>query len=189
MSRAYRIQVSESICRVIRASDHVRTRLEILQILPPEDIAILLRKELEQHGFTPEGDQMVRADGEARIMVESATGTVTVKAETDQEVSVQGTETGFSYAQQGAEARKAKEALRKQLQKNLASQVEARQAELQKALTDKLEAQLGDVRKELDQISNKVTAEALKVKARQMGQVKEITEDPQSGSLTIVVEV
>ena len=34
-----------------------------------------------------------------------------------------------------------------------------------------------------------MTAEALKIKAAQMGQIKEITEDPQSGSLTIVVEV
>jgi hypothetical protein len=67
--------------------------------------------------------------------------------------------------------------------------VDARQAKLQKELTDKLEAQLGEVRKELDQVANKVTAEALKVKAKQMGQVKEITEDPESGSLTIVVEV
>jgi hypothetical protein len=189
MSRAYRIQVSESVCRVIRASDHVRTRLEILQILPPEDTAALLRKELEQHGFVPEGDQMVRAEGDTKIVVEPATSTVTVKAKADQEVSVKGTESGFSYVQEGAEAKKAKEALRKQLRKNLDAQVDARQAELQKELTDKLESQLGEVRQELDRIANRVTAEALKVKAKQIGQVKEITEDAQSGSLTIVVEV
>ena len=189
MSRAYRIQVSESVHRVIRASDHVSTRLEILQILPPEDMAGLLRQELEQHGFTPEGGQMVKADGEAKIAVEPATGTVTVTAEADQEVSMKRTESGFSYTQEKAETKKAKEALRQQVLKNLDAQVNAEQAKLQKELTDKLEAQLGDVRKELDQIANKVMAEALKVKAKQMGQVKEITEDPQSGSLTIVVEV
>ena len=51
---------------------------------------------------------------------------------------------------------------------------------------------LGEVhrlQKELDQAVNRVTAEALKRKAAQMGQIKEMTEDPQAGSLTIVVEV
>ena len=33
------------------------------------------------------------------------------------------------------------------------------------------------------------TAEALKQKAAQLGQIKEMTEDPQSGSMTIVLEV
>ena len=36
---------------------------------------------------------------------------------------------------------------------------------------------------------NRVTAEALKIKAAPMGQIKEITEDEEAGSLTIVVEV
>jgi RNA 3'-terminal phosphate cyclase len=189
MSRAYRIQVSESIRRVIRASDRVSTQLEILQILPPRDMGALLRQELEAHGFAPEGDQMVRSEGDAKILVEPATGTVTMKVEADESVEVEGTEAGFTYSQKVAEAKKAKEEARLRLRKNLDAQVEAERAKLQKALTDKLEGQLGDVRKELDQIANKVTAEALKVKARQMGQVKEITEDPESGSLTIVVEV
>ena len=56
-------------------------------------------------------------------------------------------------------------------------------------MTDRLEAQLGDIRKELHQAVNRVTAEALKQKAAQLGQIKEVTEDPQSGSLTIKVEV
>jgi hypothetical protein len=189
MSRAYRIQVSESIRRVIRASDHVRAQLEILPILPPEDLAALLRHELEQHGFTPEGDQLVKSENGSRITVEPATGTVTVQAEAGQKVSLKRTESGFSYQTEGADARKAEEALRRQVLRNLDEEVQVRQAQLQTELTDKLENQLGDIRVELDQIATKVTAEALKVKAKQLGQVKEITEDPQSGSLTIVVEV
>jgi hypothetical protein len=189
MSRAYRIQVSESIRRVIRASDHIRTQLEILPILPAEDMAALLRRELEQHGFTQEGNQMVKTENGSKLSVEPATGTVTVHAEAGQKVSLKRTESGFSYQTQGADAKKAEEALRRQVLKNLDEEVRAQQAQLQKELTDKLENQLGDIRVELDQIATKVTAEALKVKAKQLGQVKEITEDPQGGSLTIVVEV
>jgi hypothetical protein len=41
----------------------------------------------------------------------------------------------------------------------------------------------------LNQAVNRVTAEALKRKAAQIGAIKEITEDAQTGSLTIKVEV
>jgi FtsH ternary system domain X5 len=56
-------------------------------------------------------------------------------------------------------------------------------------VTDRLERELGDLRRELDEIVNRVTAEALKRKAASMGSIKQLTEDPEVGSLTIVVEV
>ena len=45
------------------------------------------------------------------------------------------------------------------------------------------------MRKELNEAVNAVTREALKRKAAQLGQIKEMTEDPEAGSLTIKVEV
>jgi hypothetical protein len=38
-------------------------------------------------------------------------------------------------------------------------------------------------------VVHQVTKEALKQKAAQLGAIKEITEDPKNGSMTIVVEV
>ena len=49
--------------------------------------------------------------------------------------------------------------------------------------------QIRPLRAELDKAVNRATAEALKQKAAKIGQIKEMTEDPESGSLTIVVEV
>ena len=46
-----------------------------------------------------------------------------------------------------------------------------------------------DVRKDLNDAVNSITREALKRKAAQLGQIKEMTEDPEAGSLTIKVEV
>ena len=60
---------------------------------------------------------------------------------------------------------------------------------LQKQITDQLEAQLSDLKSELDQAVNRATAEALKQKAAQIGQIKQVTDDIEAGSLTIVVEV
>ena len=42
MSRAYRIKVSESLNKVIRAEDHVKTELELLNILPSDQMGELL---------------------------------------------------------------------------------------------------------------------------------------------------
>ncbi len=60
---------------------------------------------------------------------------------------------------------------------------------MQTKVTDRLEQQLAGLRQELNQVVNRVTAEALERKAAQLGQIKELTEDPQTGSLTIVLEV
>ena len=51
MSRAYRISVKESETRNLKAGDEISTCLEILEILPPEDMATLLKNELKNHGF------------------------------------------------------------------------------------------------------------------------------------------
>ena len=55
-------------------------------------------------------------------------------------------------------------------------------------MTAKLEGQLRDLREELDGAVNRVTAEALKQRARELGEVQEIHEEP-NGSLTIKVRV
>jgi len=79
--------------------------------------------------------------------------------------------------------------LRQELQRDLEKKVGDKTSGLQSKVTDRLEGQLGDLRQDLDKVVNRVTAEALKRKAASLGQIKEITEDPQSGSMTIVVEV
>jgi DNA anti-recombination protein RmuC len=190
MSRAYRIAVRESAWHVLRAGDHVSSRLEVLEVLPPERMAGLLAQELQRRGFRQKGAKWVRAEGELTVEVEPATATVTVRVEAEQEVELQGErQTWGDQAWSKAEKERAAERVREDLLMDLQRKADQRKTELQKKLTDKLEGCLGDVRKELDQVVNRVTAEALKEKAAQLGQIKELTEDEQTGSLTIVIEV
>ena len=44
MSRSYRVSVRECQNRTIRAEDHVSTQLEILEVLPPEQMAKSTRR-------------------------------------------------------------------------------------------------------------------------------------------------
>lgn len=187
MSRAYRIRVQETLRRVLRAQDGVSTQLELLEILPPEQMGALLADELERRGFVRDGNQLEKKLDGVNVTVDALTGTVSVQAEASAEVCLEDTKERRTYDDVPGKA--AEKSLREELRQDLEHRADAEECKLQSAVTDRLEAQLVDLRKELDQVVNRVTAEALKLKAAQIGQIKELTEDPQSGSLTIVVEV
>ena len=189
MSRAYRVSVRESLRRILRAHDRVSTQLEVLEILSPEEMAELLSQELEKRGFERKDGELVRQQDGVQVSVDPKTGTVTVSAESAEEVELHGDREGTAWDDAGPSAKSVREGLRKQVQQELEKQADKKTSDLQSQVTDRLEKQLGDLRQELDQAINRVTAEALKEKARRMGQIKEMTEDPQTGSLTIVVEV
>jgi hypothetical protein len=188
MSRAYRIKVRETIRRILRAHDGISTQLELLPILPPEQMAELLADELSRRGFQPQGQVLVRKDGSVTITVQPESATVKVQAETAHEVCLEGEKEHWTL-EEGKLPRAAEESARRELRKELDQKAQKQTAQLQSQVTQQLEAQLGNLRQELDQVVNRVTAEALKRKAAQLGQIKEITEDPQSGSLTITLEV
>jgi hypothetical protein len=189
MSRAYRIRVSESLNRVLRAEDSVCTQLELLEILPPEHMAALLREELKNRGFAEQDGRLVRTDGDLTTTIDPASGTVTVESKSEQAVELHGEREGLGYDDFGPGEKSVRRAMSKKLQDDLADQAEHEQGKLQTAATERLEGHLADLQKELNGAISRVTAEALKQKAAQIGQIKEVTEDPQSGSLTIKVEV
>lgn len=191
MSRAYRIRVKESLTRDIRAEDCIETELEILEILPEEQMGELLARELEGRGYERQEDgTLVKkgADG-VTVTVEPCSGTVTIKSESADHVQVEGSREGYGYDDVGPGRKNIEERLGKELVADLEKRVEQQTERLQKTATDKLEKKLREVEPELRQAVERVTAEALKEKARTMGEVKEIHEDREAGSLTIKVEV
>jgi hypothetical protein len=189
MSRSYRISVRECINRVIKAEDSITTQLEILEILPPETMGKMLGDELEKRGYRREGDQLVKEEDGVVVAVDSRTGEVTVSSQASEATKAEGEMHGRAYDDIGPHASQVRENLRDELKRKLEKSVEEKTGSLQSKVTDQLEGKLPDLKKELDQVVNKVTAEALKEKARSMGQIKQMSEDEQTGALTIVVEV
>ena len=191
MSRAYKIKVSESVSKVIRAEDHVSTQLEMLEILPCDQMADLLAEELVKQGYERKEGKVVRIDGDVTIEVDLESGTVSVRAAASDDVEIAGEKSGVGYDDEGpARSRSAaSKKLSEQLKQELEGQIDRKEEKLQQEITDQLEEQLKDLRAQLDKAVNRATAEALKQKAAKIGQIKEMTEDPESGSLTIVVEV
>jgi len=190
VSRAYRIQVKESLRRDVRAEDSIHAEIELLEILPPEQMGELLRRELTERGFEPQEDgTMVRERNDVAITVDPCTGEVFIRAKAEQTITVEGKRDGVTYDDVGPRNQQVKERLKQELISDLEQRIEKQTADVQSAATGKLERELGALRPELNEVVNRVTAEALKQKAAQMGQIKEISEDPESGSLTIKVEV
>ncbi len=190
MSRAYRIRVSESLSKVIRASDHVSTQLELLDILPCEEMADILTQELKGLGFEETEDGLLRVQDGITVTVDPGTGTVAVRSEAAEDIELKSSQQGYVYQEQSkADRKKAQEQLRDKAKAEMQEAEDTRTQELQQQVTDHLEGELVDIQRELGQAVNRATAEALKRKASRIGQIKELTEDPESGSMTIVLEV
>ena len=61
----------ESLTRELKGSDEICSKLEVLEILPPEQMAELLKKELAERGFTEQEDgTMTRTNGKSTVTIE-----------------------------------------------------------------------------------------------------------------------
>jgi hypothetical protein len=189
MSRAYRIRVKESLNQDLSASDEICSDLELIQILPADQMGELLKNELQQRGFEEQDGKMVRQTGNVTVSIDPQTGEVAIKAEAKDSVNLDAEREDWGYDDVGPAEEKIRERLSEQLKKDLERKAEQHQSKLQSKATEKLEGVMDDLRNELGQAVNRVTAEALKRKAASMGAIKEMTEDPEAGTLTIKVEV
>ena len=190
MSRAYRITVKESDTRTLKAGDEICTQLEILEILPPEDMATLLKEELTKRGFEEQNDGiMTRRDGELTVTVDPCSGEVSVKSQTEETVSQEAKRDATGFNDIGPNENSLRDRVKDQLKQDLEKKFDSEQSRLQNKATEQLEKHLNELQPEISEVVNQVTRDALKQKAQQMGTVKEISEDAESGSLTIKVEV
>ena len=190
MSRAYRITVKESLTRELKGSDEICTTLEVLEILPPEAMAELLKKGLQEKGFEEQPDGTMKpSDGKVTVTVDPCTGEVSVKSEAQESVTLEARRETTGYDDIGPGEKGIRERVGEQLRQDLERKAEKETERLQNQATAELERKLQELQPELGQVVNKVTREALKQKAAQLGSVKEIAEDEQTGNLTIKVEV
>jgi len=191
MSRAYRIRVQESLTSELQAEDCVETKLEILEVLPPEQMGELLAQELEQRGFERQvdGTLLRRDENGTTVEVEPCTGKVTIRLETKETVTLEGSKDGYGYEDFGPRRQRLEENLSRELQEDLEKRAKRQQGEMQCETSNRLQKELVELQPEVAEVIHRVTAEALKRKASQMGEIKEISEDAESGSLTIKVEV
>lgn len=188
MSRCYRIAVSESLQRHVEVDDGLQTQLELLDILPPEQMAALLADKLAERGYEHvEGTSWTKTlDSGVVVTVDVDSGSVDISLTEEAEIAL---ERQRSTTVADVDPRNVEQALRKKVKDQLEGEANVAQEALRVEVTRKLENALAGIRKELDDAVNRATAEALKQKARQLGEVTEISEDPETGAVTIRVKV
>ncbi len=189
MSRAYRIRVKESISHDVVASDEICSDLEILEILPADQMSDLLKGELQGRGYEEKEGKMVKEQNGIRISVDTKSGEVSIKSEMTETITVECEKEGYGYDDVGPSKQTIEKFLSDQAKAEAQRRAEKQKEIVQNEAAEKLEGIMGDVRKELNDAVNSVTREALKRKAASLGTIKEMSEDPEAGSLTIKVEV
>src|SRR5260370_23007197 len=136
MSRAYRIRVRESLSRVVRAQDQVSTQLELLEVLPREQMAEMLGRELEARGFRRQGRTVVRVANDVTVEVELDSGTVRVRAKAARNIDLEGEKEGRAFTDTGPHAGKVAKDLRATLREDLEKRVGEHGSKLQTEVTD-----------------------------------------------------
>ena len=187
MSRAYRIAVSETLRRHVKVEAGVQTQLELLHVLAAERMREILAAELAELGFERDGQVCRRVDEDGvEVTVDLDAGTVTVKLAAEEELDMTARESAASTRAANPEL---EEQLRQRAQERLERRADARTERMREEVTATLEKKLRDLRAELDGAVNRATGAALKEKAAELGEIEEITEDDETGSLTIRVRV
>src|SRR6266581_2353848 len=121
MSRAYRIRVKESLARDIHAEDCIETKLDVIEVLPREQMGELLADELKRRGFEEQEDgTLVRRDEGVTVAVNPCSGDVVIRTESDDRAEVKGTREGFAYNDVGP----SRQAVEKRLGKELLNDLE-----------------------------------------------------------------
>jgi hypothetical protein len=187
VSRAYRVTVKGSVHRVVHVEDGVCTSLELLPVLPPDRTAEILGAELEKRGFTRENGIARRVDDDGIIIeVDVKTGAVSVKAEATADIAIERERTERVVEEV---LERGTQAAQDRVDREVARDAAAAEQKAKGDVAAKLERKLGDLRRELDSVTSRVTADALKEKARKIGEIEEMHEDVETGELTIKVRL
>lgn len=175
MSQEYRVCLADSISRVIGASDEISYPIELTEILPAKEMRELMRTALQQHGFVEHEGQWVAQGPAGETLtcdLDALTVTASLSLHTELRADVQGVGFGDSGSEAEAMARADLERLREQTE----SQFDDQSRKLQKQTTRQLEQSEAERMRLLNEIVQEVYAESLKRKARQLGDVTEISE-------------
>jgi molecular chaperone DnaK (HSP70) len=169
--------------------DGIETRIEVISTLPKERMQELLAAELVKRGFELENGKASRTNPDGVVVsVDTATGVVSITAKAEKQIDAECTEVVHGDTDDITIEQENTEKAKGHLQEALKGAIAAKKEALRQETTKKLEAVLGDLKQELDDISTRVSGEALKERARQLGTVEEIVEG-QDGSMTIKVRL
>lgn len=179
MSRPYKITTRPGVNSVAVANDHVKGKIEMPVVLPPEQNRPILQGILKEHGFDDGGDGTMSREQDGVTVEVDPNGGVTISTSETEGLPPQIDDEGGGGCTCATRLRQmAREAERDGIARGLQDRV-----------TKRLERALPALGCELEKVGNQILGKALVQKARSLGEIKSIHHDNQSGGMTIVVEV
>ncbi len=186
MSLAYR--VSLKVCEVVSADDKTVHQLDLRDVLPEDEMKDLLRARLVEQGFEEEeeGKKLVK-EGASGEMITVDMESLELTAELEVEKTVSGKVDSWGDAETRAAAKRQAEN-RAQQQAN--ALLERGQKDAQSDVSSRLAAGESDRLEEMNQVLQDVYSEALKRKARRLGDVVEEYEGTnEAGEYELVIKI
>lgn len=178
VSRGYRIRwpvtrpVTQSVTWDVEAGDQLEVALDVMELLPAQEMQALLTEVLGEAGWTESPDGESHKDwGQVRATVRPRERKVTIASSATTRVT--GTGQTQEQAEQAARAHLAK-----------------RQKKLDDKTTQEVLAKEGTVRAELQSALQKVYERALEKKAASMGEIESIARsENEQGEMEMVIKV
>lgn len=189
MSQTYQCQLKASVQHTATADDTVRHRISLTEILPAEEMVELLRQGLRDAGFDEgEGGTLVLDSAEGRTVIDLDAMEVSTSRSEQKTLQAEATSTGSGWSRSGAKAAAESrlEGARDAARRRLAEEADRIQRDLSDGLA-RIDAERTEL---LHIVLQEVYAESLKRKARQMGDVVEISEGTtEDGEYELVIKV
>ena len=185
MSQKYTCKVK--VAETVKQDDELRQKIDLIPLLTEDDMKALLRGQLEADGWTKDdsSDSYSKKEGVISSTLSLETMEVRHKAEVSVVVNTEVSATADTWNLESSKAA-AQEAANKKRQDLLEKQKAAAQEKASKALAD---AQ-GALTEGLSSILRGVYAEALKQKARKIGDVVSQTEGTNDkGEYELIIKV
>ncbi len=189
MSRAYWVKLSTSVSDTIQADDCATHKIDLEAVVPAAEMGEIVGAALEGAGWERQDDGSFRKQVRDVTLVWDLTASevragVEASQSLTQDVHAQGR--GYDEKQAQSDAQKRLELEAKRVQDALAGEQERLQQQLTQKLSDSEEARV----REINEVLQRAYAEAVKRKARRMGNVtnvQESTSDDGEYQLTITI--
>lgn len=188
MSRAYRIQLSRRVSKVVHLEDSVKVPIEFLPILDRPRMADLLALDLRERGFEVEGDVATHTmeDGVVlRVVLSQSIAELVLHQEAQVEQEIEAVTHGDTDNSTETAARAY---LEKSLDQRENIVIAQKTTQIQGEVTSRLEGKLPEAQALLDDITGSVTRKALRERAASMGTLEEANESP-DGSLRLKIRL
>tara|TARA_Y100000589_G_scaffold77713_1_gene71468 strand:- start:1278 stop:1859 length:582 start_codon:yes stop_codon:yes gene_type:complete len=193
MSQTYKVRVKQTLRDTVSVGREWRQKIDLLQLLPADRMGGLLALELEKDGWQRAQDGKVSKEHDQfDLEFDPVTRQLKIVYEQEKEVEMDVDREVNVYDYADDESRANREGHRKVIQEadgELQEEVQLLEKEMLTELESTQDQMLEEIDKMIQEKVEKAQIEALKEKAKSLGDIQSVSENTEAGEITIRVKV